>query len=134
MKKMIAKVVPVGDDEVAVQFNQKDLDTLGWKCGDSFKWEETEDGIFLSKECPKEEVSIEAVIDDEAYDCAKFIQNLGRVQEAYFEALFKKCKDMKLYKGISDEDFEDWLFDYCFNGQDSDGEISETFSEYAKFY
>ena len=131
MKKMIAKVVPIGNDEVAVEFNQKDLDTLGWKCGDSFKWKETEDGIFLSKECPKEEVLIKPELDDRAFAVGDFIQQLGEVQDQKFEALWQECKEKEWIKGMDEETAKDWLFDYVFNGWEKDSlGFDKCFSEY----
>jgi hypothetical protein len=77
---------------------------------------------------------IKAELDDEAFKVADFIQELSKIQDQYFEALCKKAKDNNWMTGFkSEEDAEDWLFDYIFNGADVKSKQHEqTLSEYCR--
>jgi hypothetical protein len=76
------------------------------------------------------EVIIKAELDDEAFKVGDFIQELGKIQEQYFDALWAKVKENGWIEGMDDEDARDWLFDYCFNGWDNDDKgFDLTFSE-----
>ena len=84
------------------------------------------------------EVVIKAELDDEAFKVGDFIQELGKIQEQYFDALWEKVKENDLIEGMDDEDARDWLFDYCFNGWDNDDNgfdltFSETIAECASY-
>jgi len=84
------------------------------------------------------EVVIKAELDDEAFKVGDFIQELGKIQEQYFDALWEKVKENDLIEGMDDEDARDWLFDYCFNGWDNDDKgfdltFSETIAECASY-
>ena len=73
-----------------------------------------------------------ASLDDEAFKVGDFIQELGKIQEQYFDALWEKVIDDNLMVGFeSEEEAKDWLFDYCFNGwgKNDDG-FEQMFSEY----
>jgi hypothetical protein len=144
-RKMIdkwkAKVVPVGDEDYAVEFPPDMLETLQWETGDELKWNETDEGITLTK-VDSTEVYDEALgfnsgkrvfaeLDDEAFRVAEFIQELGKIQDQYFNTLWEKVKDKKWMRGFeSDEEARDWLFDYCFNEKNDEGSIDKSFSEY----
>lgn len=70
-------------------------------------------------------------LDDEAFRIGDFIQELAKVQDQYFEELFQKAKDNKWFEGMEEDDFKEWLFDYCFNGTSSrSNEIDKSFSEH----
>ena len=129
--KWKAKVVPVGDEELAVELPQDMLEGLGWKKGDEIKWDETDEGITLKKITRKR---VAAKLDDEALRVGGFIQELGKMQEQYFDALWEKIKDNKWIEGFkSDQDAKDWLFDYCFNGTENGSiEIKQSFSVYCE--
>lgn len=76
------------------------------------------------------EVVVNAELDDEAFKVGDFIQELGKIQEQYFDALWEKVKENDLIEGMDYEDARDWLFDYCFNGWDNDDSgFDLTFSE-----
>jgi len=77
-------------------------------------------------------ISVE--LDSEAYKVADFIQELSKIQDKYFESLWKKAKKNKWIGGFkSDEIAKDWLFDYLFNGVDlKSGVHNQTFSEYCR--
>ena len=76
--------------------------------------------------------TVKAELDDEAFKVADFIQELSKIQDQYFEALWKKAKDNNWMTGFkSEEDAEGWLFDYIFNGADIGSKQHEqTLSEY----
>jgi hypothetical protein len=74
-------------------------------------------------------IKIDATLDDQAFSIGDFIQELGNVQEMYFNRLLEKVKKEKYVEGLTDEQLNDWLFDYCFNGW-REGEYKELFSEY----
>lgn len=71
-------------------------------------------------------------LDVEAYKVANFIQELSKIQDQYFEALWEKAKGNNWMTGFeSDRHAKDWLFDYLFNGTDlKSGVHNQTFSEY----
>jgi len=75
---------------------------------------------------------ISAALDDEALKVGDFIQELGKIQDQYFDALHEKAKANNWMEGFeSDEDAKDWLFDYVFNGwSKNDNGFEETFTEY----
>ena len=75
-------------------------------------------------------ISVE--LEVEAYKVADFIQELSKIQNQYFEALWEKTQKGKWMCGFqSDEVTKDWLFDYLFNGADlKSGVHNQTFSEY----
>ena len=76
------------------------------------------------------EVIIKAELDDEAFKVGDFIQELGKIQEQYFDALCEKVKKNGWIEGMDDKEARDWLFDYCFNGWDNDNNgFDLTFSE-----
>ena len=84
------------------------------------------------------EVVINAELDDEAFKVGDFIQELGKIQEQYFDALWEKVKENDLIEGMDYENARDWLFDYCFNGWDNDNNgfdltFSETVAECASY-
>ena len=77
----------------------------------------------------EKKISLELV--DEAFRVGEFIQELSKVQDEYFNRLVQKAKDNKWFEGMEDDDFEEWLFGYCFNGTSlGSNEIDETFSEH----
>jgi len=79
----------------------------------------------------KTEKKISPKLDDEAFRVGEFIQELSKVQDEYFNRLVQKAKDNKWFEGMEDDDFEQWLFDYCFNGTSpGSNEIDKTFSEH----
>ncbi len=74
---------------------------------------------------------IKAELDDKAYDVAKFVQELGKIQDKRFEDLMATVKEKNLVKDVEEAELRDWLFDYIFNGYNLETrEIEETFSEY----
>jgi hypothetical protein len=80
----------------------------------------------------QEKREIAAEFDDKAFEVAKFIQQLTKIQEDWLEGLCKKAKEKGLVKGFEEEDrwpfpseLEDWLHDYCYNGK-----LNQSFSEY----
>lgn len=79
-------------------------------------------------EQPDREVAAE--LDDRAFEVAKFIQQLGKVQDDHFEELYKEAKEKGWIKGFGVDESgvdlsKDWLFDYCFNEK-----LDQSFSEY----
>ena len=78
----------------------------------------------------KNKIKIAATLEDEAYDVAKFVQELGRVQDEYLNRLVEKAKENNLIEGMSDEDIQDWLFDFVFNSGGEDGYPEFMFGEY----
>ena len=79
----------------------------------------------------KEEIIVDAKFEDEAWNVAKFIQELSKVQEGYFEQLLLKAKEEGLVKGMSDFELRDWIFDYVYNsGDDGLSAPSCSFYEY----
>ena len=81
----------------------------------------------------KNVIKVNVSLDDEAFKIGDFIQELGKIQDQYFAALWEKVKENDWIEGMDDEQAKDWLFDYCFNGcgKNDDG-FEETFSEYIK--
>ena len=77
-----------------------------------------------------EEKTLKPELDDEAWAVAKFIQELGKVQDDYLERLILKSTAKGWHGDMSAEDFRDWLFDYVFNSGSSDGYPRCMFSEY----
>ncbi len=76
-------------------------------------------------------MKIKAELDDKAYDVAKFVQELGKIQDRYFEELWVECKEKEWIKGVDVADAQQLLFDYCFNGYNTETrDIEDTFSEY----
>ena len=128
--KWKAKVVPVGDEDYAVEFSPEMLETMGWKTGDELKWDETDEGVTLTKVNSVKRVA--AKLDDEAFRVGEFIQELAKIQDQYFDTLWEKVKDNKWIEGFeSDDQARDWLFDYCFNGTArGSNKIDQMFSEY----
>ena len=68
--------------------------------------------------------------DDRAFEVAKFIQQLSKVQDDYFEELYDKAKEKGWLKDFGVDEIgvdlaKDWLFDYCFNEK-----LNQSFSEY----
>lgn len=73
---------------------------------------------------------IAAGFDDKAFEVAKFIQQLAKIQEDYFEELYDKAKEKGWLKDFGVDEIgvdlaKDWLFDYCFNEK-----LNQSFSEY----
>ena len=73
---------------------------------------------------------IAAEFDDRAFEVAKFIQQLSKVQDDYFEELYDKAKEKGWLKDFGVDEIgvdlaKDWLFDYCFNEK-----LNQSFSEY----
>ena len=75
---------------------------------------------------------IKAELDDAAFKVADFVQELSKIQDQYFDALWEKVKDNNWMTGFeSDEHAKDWLFDYVFNAADIGSKQHEqTLSEY----
>jgi len=75
-------------------------------------------------------VKIKAELDDEAFKTGDFIQELGKIQEEYFDKLMAKVEKEKWVEGMTKIEIRDWLFDYCFNGRGNDeAGFEDTFSE-----
>ena len=74
--------------------------------------------------------SIKSELDDEAWRVAKFIQELSKVQDEYFERLVLKATAKGWCGDMNVEKFREWLFDYLFNSGSSDGYPKCAFSEY----
>lgn len=81
----------------------------------------------------KKIIEVKPKLDDEAFKVGDFIQELGKIQDQYFDALWEKVKANNWIEGMEEEQAKDWLFDYCFNGwgKNDDG-FEEMFSEYIK--
>ena len=84
-------------------------------------------------------IKVSPLLDDEAYDVAKFIKELGLVQYRYFDDFVKSVKESKLVKGLNDEELHDWLADYIFNSSSKNNREhhnsdhpKKTFSEHLK--
>ena len=76
-------------------------------------------------------ITVEAELDDKAFDVGSFIQQLSEFQDQKFEALWKECKEKEWIKGIEEDSAKDWLFDYIFNGNEKDClGFRKSFSEY----
>ena len=78
----------------------------------------------------KPEREVAAELDDRAFEVAKFIQQLSKVQDDYFEELYGKAKEKGWLKDFGVDEIgvdlaKDWLFDYCFNEK-----LNQSFSEY----
>jgi len=75
---------------------------------------------------------VAASLDDEAYKVGDFIQELGKIQDQYFEALWEKAKANDWMEGFENDEYaKDWLFDYVFNGwSKNDNGFEKSFSEY----
>lgn len=88
----------------------------------------------------QQEREIAAEFDDRAFEVAKFIQQLGKVQDDWLGELYKKAKEKGWFKGFEESTnalidneiqelnyctLEHWLFDYCYNGN-----LNQSFSEY----
>lgn len=88
----------------------------------------------MNEEEQNQVIKINASLDDEAFKVGDFIQELGKIQQQYFDALWEKVKENGWIEGMDEETARDWLFDYCFNGwgQTDDG-FDEMFCEYIKF-
>ena len=80
--------------------------------------------------CKKEEIIVDAKFDDEAWNVAKFVQELSKVQDGYFEQLLLKAKEEELVKGMSDFELRDWVFDYVYNSGDGSSSPSCSFYEH----
>ena len=78
--------------------------------------------------------SIKPELDDEAWAVAKFIQELGKVQDEYFERLLWRATDEEWYDPSPEKEdfkaFREWLFDYVFNSGAEDSSPVCLFSEY----
>lgn len=78
-----------------------------------------------------ENVKVNAALDDMAYDVAKFVQELSKVQDDRFTELYNTTLENKWVEGMDKEELREWLFDYVFNGYNiATREIEDTFSEY----
>jgi hypothetical protein len=78
-----------------------------------------------------ENVKVNAALDDMAYDVAKFVQELSKVQDDRFTELYNTTLENKWVEGMDKEELSEWLFDYVFNGYNiATREIEDTFSEY----
>lgn len=128
--KLIKKIIQLEDGEVGIQFEPEELEKLGWKEGDEFEWIITKEGYKLIKMETKNKIKIKAELEDEAYDVAKFIQELSKVQDEYLNRLVTKTKEKNLIEGMSDEDIYDWLFYFVFNSGGKDGYPEFMFGEY----
>jgi bifunctional DNA-binding transcriptional regulator/antitoxin component of YhaV-PrlF toxin-antitoxin module len=128
--KLIKKIIQLEDGEVGIQFESEELEKLGWKEGDEFEWIPTKEGYKLMKMKTENKIKIKPELEDEAYDVAKFVQELGKVQDEYFDRLVKKAKEKNLIEGMNDEDIRDWLFDFVFNSGGEDGYPEFMFGEY----
>ena len=78
----------------------------------------------------QQEREISAELDDRAFEVAKFIQQLSKVQDDYFEELYDKAKGKGRLKdfGVDESGVDlakDWIFDYCYNKN-----RNQSFSEY----
>jgi hypothetical protein len=88
----------------------------------------------------QQEREIAAEFDDRAFEVAKFIQQLSKIQDDWLEELYKKAKEKGWFKGFEESTnalidneiqkrnhctLEHWLFDYCYNGN-----LNQSFSEY----
>ena len=79
-------------------------------------------------------MKIKAELDDKAYDVAKFVQELSKIQDQYFKALMAEVKEKNLVEDVEEDELRDWLFDYVFNGYYlKTGDIVEMFSEYVTY-
>ena len=79
-------------------------------------------------------MKIRAELDDKAYDVAKFVQELSKIQDNYFEALMAEVKAKNLVADVEEDELRDWLFDYVFNGYNLETrDIEEMFSEYVTY-
>lgn len=65
-----------------------------------------------------QQIKISPIFEDEAFEVARFIQKLGHVCDSQLSSLFEKCKSNNWVEGMGDQDLYDWLFDYCYNGED----------------
>ena len=79
-------------------------------------------------EQPDREIAAE--LDDRAFEVAKFIQQLSKVQDDYFEELYDKAKEKGWLKDFGVDEIgvdlaKDRLFDYCFNKK-----LNQSFSEH----
>ena len=78
-----------------------------------------------------ENVKVNAALDDMAYDVAKFVQELSKVQDDRFTELYNTTLENKWVEGMDKEELHSWLFDYVFNGYSlKTQEIESVFSEY----
>lgn len=127
--KMIKKIIEDENGQMILQFTPEELNELGWCEGDTLEWVETEEGITLMK-TKNNVIKIKAELEDEAYDVAKFVQELGKVQDEYLNRLVKKAKEKNLIEGMNDEDIREWLFDFVFNSGGEDGYPEFMFGEY----
>ena len=76
-------------------------------------------------------MKIRAELDDKAYDVAKFVQELSKIQDNYLEALMAEVKAKNLVADVEEDELRDWLFDYVFNGYNLETrDIEDMFSEY----
>ena len=83
----------------------------------------------------KATTKINASLDDEAFKVGDFIQELGKIQEQYFDALWEKVKENNWIENMSEETARDWLFDYCFNGWEKNNNgFEQMFSERVQEY
>lgn len=129
---MIKKIIEDENGQMILQFTPEELNELGWCEGDTLEWVETEEGITLMK-TKNNVIKINASLDDEAFKVGDFIQELGKIQEQYYDALWEKAKANNWIEGMEEEQAKDWLFDYVFNGWNNDKSyFEEMFSEYVK--
>jgi hypothetical protein len=61
-------------------------------------------------------MKIKGTWEDEIYRVREFIQELSKVQDDYFNNLFTKLQEDNFSNEFeSEEDANEWLFDYIFN-------------------
>lgn len=66
-------------------------------------------------------IKIKADHEDTIYHAQTFIQNLERVQQREFDELFEELKkDGFCDSWSSEEEANEWLFDYIFNGDQTE--------------
>lgn len=76
-------------------------------------------------------MDIDPQLDDKAFHVGSIIHELSRFQDQKFEELWVECNEKEWIKGIDEADAQQWLFDYCFNGQSQESKgYNESFSEY----
>ena len=86
-------------------------------------------------------INISPLLDEKAYDVAKFIKELGLIQYKYFDDFVKSVKEDRLVQGLSNDELHDWLADYIFNSNSKDSiehhnsdHPTKRFSEHLKSY
>ena len=86
-------------------------------------------------------IKVSPLLDERAYEVAKFIKELGLVQYRYFDDFVKTVKECKLVEGLSDDELNDWLTDYIFSSDSTNNREhhnsnhpKKKFSEHLKSY